>query len=173
MDMVKIGTRLPQGIMLRIGQWYKGPDESPLVKDIATHHIVGSGSHIGSSPGGIHADDFEVPFTEIPAEHWASWFEMNKDSDLVTSGAVFKSDGKDNEGDKPVVHESNAKTEPKPISPLPSPEKIDPPIAGEPVKPEAGHNPEAKRDVPVVAAPATVKPESQMSESELEHATRP
>lgn len=120
-DLVKVGSLLPQGITLRIAEWYKGPDGAPLVKDVATHTIAGSGKHIGYQPGWIHGEGAEVPYTEIPADHWESWLETNKDSDLVTSGAVFKWEGKEEDGEGAVT---DSPEEPKPISPLPPPQPM-------------------------------------------------
>ncbi len=40
----------------------------------------------------MHAegDEAGVTYTEVPADAWDKWYAANKDSDLVTSGAVFK-----------------------------------------------------------------------------------
>ena len=146
MDMIKIGTRLPQGLLLRIGKIFSGPEGEEQVREIGMHAIPGSGSHLGYAPGNLHASADFVPYAEIPADHWHQWCEMNEGSDLLTSGALFEHDGREPKAPKPM-----APVEPKPAGPVGVP----------------------GGDVADDPAPATVKPESQMSESELEHATRP
>ena len=51
----------------------------------------GSRQHV-VAPGALHAESADVPFTEIPADHWALWLEQNEHGDLYKSGAVFKAD---------------------------------------------------------------------------------
>lgn len=86
---VKVGCRMPGGVRLQVSDWVKGADGNQILKPIAIYDIAGSGRHIGAVPGGLHNED-DATFTEIPADHWEKWYEMNKDSDLVTSGTVFK-----------------------------------------------------------------------------------
>lgn len=88
-NTVKVGCRMPGGVRLQVSDWVKGPDGNQILKPIAIYDIAGSGRHIGGVPGGLHNEE-DAAFTEIPADHWAKWYEMNKDSDLATSGAIFK-----------------------------------------------------------------------------------
>lgn len=88
-DTVKIGCRLPSGIVLRVSDWVKGPDGEQMLKEVARYDLAGSGAHLGQNTSGLGLED-DAAFTEIPADHWAKWSEMNKDSDLLNSGAVFK-----------------------------------------------------------------------------------
>lgn len=90
---VKVGCRMPGGVRLQVSDWVKGADGNQILKPIAIYDIAGSGRHIGAVPGGLHNED-DATFTEIPADHWEKWYEMNKDSDLATSGAIFKGPAK-------------------------------------------------------------------------------
>lgn len=87
---VKIGCRLPQGVILRPADWVDTPD-GKVLKDAEPFELRGSGAHLGQA-GSMHAegDDDGVTYTEVPAAAWDKWLSMNKDSDLITSGAVFK-----------------------------------------------------------------------------------
>lgn len=91
---VKVGCRVPNGLRLQVSDWVKGPDGNQLLKVIEIHDIAGSGTHIGQVNGNLHAEG-DATFTEIPADHWDKWYEMNKDSDLVKSGAIFKGKARD------------------------------------------------------------------------------
>lgn len=88
-DTVKIGCRLPSGLVLRVSDWVKGPDGEQMLKEVARYDLAGSGAHLGQNTSGLGLED-DAAFTEIPADHWAKWSEMNQDSDLMKSGAVFK-----------------------------------------------------------------------------------
>lgn len=87
-DTVKVGCRIPSGLRLRVSDWVKGPDGDMILKEVAMYDLAGSGAHI-AQPGSMDAEG-DATYTEIPADHFEKWMEMNKDSDLVTSGAVFK-----------------------------------------------------------------------------------
>lgn len=91
---VKVGCRVPNGLRLQVSDWIKGPDGNPMLKVIEIHDIAGSGAHLGQVNGNLHADG-DATFTEMPADHWEKWYEMNKDSDLVKSGAIFKGKARD------------------------------------------------------------------------------
>lgn len=90
---VKVGCRMPGGIRLQVPDYVEGPDGEKTLKTVAIYDIAGSNRHIGGVPGGLHHED-DATFTEIPADHWEKWYEMNKDSDLATSGAIFKGPAK-------------------------------------------------------------------------------
>lgn len=88
-NTVKVGCRLPSGLSLRVSDWVKGPDGEMMLREVARYELAGSGAHLGQNTSGM-ADEDGAAYTEIPADDWAKWYEANKDSDLVTSGAVFK-----------------------------------------------------------------------------------
>lgn len=100
----KIGTRLPNGLRLQVSDWVDTPEGGKQLKTVAIYDIPGSGRHHGAVAGGL-APEEHAGYVEIPSDHAAKWFEMNKDSDLVTSGAVFR--GK-----------ANAETEEAPADPV-------------------------------------------------------
>jgi hypothetical protein len=113
-NTVKVGCRLPSGLTLRVSDWFKGPDGERMLREVARHELAGSGAHIGQSVGGM-VDEDGAAFTEVPADDWAKWYEANKDSDLVTSGAVFKGKARapvdDGAGADPVQAEAEAQRE--------------------------------------------------------------
>jgi hypothetical protein len=88
-NTVKVGCRLPQGIILRPSDWVDGPD-GKILKDVGVIELAGSGAHLGQA-GMLHAEDDEAgaTYTEVPADLWDKWFKANEDSDLVKSGTVF------------------------------------------------------------------------------------
>lgn len=88
-NTVKVGCRLPNGLSLRVSDWVKGPDGEQMLKEVARYELAGSGAHLGQNTSGLATEE-DAAFTEMPADDWAKWYEANKDSDLVTSGAVFK-----------------------------------------------------------------------------------
>lgn len=92
--MVKVGCRMPNGLRLQVSDWVKGPDGNMILKPIAIYDLAGSGQHLGMAPGNVHTEE-DATFTEIPADHWEKWYEMNKDSDLATSGTVFRGKASD------------------------------------------------------------------------------
>lgn len=107
--MVKVGCRMPGGVRLQVSDWIKGPDGNDILKPVAIYDIAGSGRHIGGVPGGLHGED-DASFTEIPADHWQKWYDMNKDSDLATSGAIFKGPAKAEVAD-PALADDPVQTE--------------------------------------------------------------
>lgn len=88
-NTVRVGCRLPSGLSLRVSDWVKGPDGEQMLREMARYELAGSGAHLGQNTSGM-ADEDGAAFTEVPADDWNKWYEANKDSDLVTSGAVFK-----------------------------------------------------------------------------------
>lgn len=113
-NTVKVGCRLPSGLSLRVSDWVKGPDGEMMLREIARYDLAGSGAHLGQNTSGL-GDEDSAAFTEVPADHWATWYEANKDSDLVTSGAVFKGKARaavdDGAGADPVQAEAEAQRE--------------------------------------------------------------
>lgn len=113
-DTVKIGCRLPSGLVLRVSDWVKGPDGEQMLKEVARYDLAGSGAHLGQNTSGLGLED-DAAFTEIPADHWAKWSEMNQDSDLMKSGAVFKGGARAQvagaDGADPVQAEAEAQRE--------------------------------------------------------------
>lgn len=88
-DTVKVGCRLPQGIVLRVSEPGKNALGEPALQEVGTIEVAGSRRHV-AAPGLVEGADAEVTFTDVPADLWAKWYEANKDGDLVTSGIVFK-----------------------------------------------------------------------------------
>lgn len=68
MALVTVGCRLPHGIVLEVG------DKSFTVKGLNSSAIIG-------------ADHFT---TEVDASLWNGWKAANKDSKLLSSGALFE-----------------------------------------------------------------------------------
>lgn len=88
-NTVKVGCRLPSGLSLRVSDWVKGPDGEMMLREVARYELAGSGAHLGMNTSGMGSED-DAAFTEIPADHWKLWSDANKESDLMTSGAVFQ-----------------------------------------------------------------------------------
>jgi hypothetical protein len=113
-NTVKVGCRLPSGLSLRVSDWVKGPDGERMLREVARYELSGSGAHLGQNTSGMGSED-DAAFTDMPADHWALWFDANKDSDLVTSGAVFKGGARaqtgDASGSDPVQMEAEAQRE--------------------------------------------------------------
>jgi hypothetical protein len=86
---VKVGCRMPSGVILRASDWADGPD-GKFLKEVGTFELAGSGAHLGQG-GALHAEGDEEgeTYTEVPADLWDKWLANNKDSELLSSGAVF------------------------------------------------------------------------------------
>lgn len=108
---VKIGCRIPNGVILRPADWVDTPD-GKVLKDTEPFELRGSGAHLGQA-GSMHAegDEAGVTYTEVPADAWDKWYAANKDSDLVTSGAVFKGKARAKVADEAPVDPVQAEAE--------------------------------------------------------------
>lgn len=109
-NTVKVGCRLPSGLSLRVSDWVKGPDGEMMLREIARYELAGNGAHLGLNTSGMGSEE-DAAYTEIPADHWKLWSDANKDSDLMTSGAVFKGKARAETDDGSVADPVQAEAE--------------------------------------------------------------
>lgn len=74
-DTVNVGCTHPLGMRLGVYEW-DGEGDTRVLKHVGDLDIVGNG-------GGPDV------FTAVPADMFAKWMELNKDTDLVRNGEVF------------------------------------------------------------------------------------
>lgn len=103
---VKVGCRMPRGVILRPADWVDTPD-GKMLKDIGVIELAGSGAHLGQA-GMLHAEGDEdgATYTEVAADLWDKWLANNKDSDLLKSGAVFLGKSSDKTPDEEATAEA-------------------------------------------------------------------
>jgi len=74
-DTVNVGCTHPLGMRLGVYEW-DGEGDARVLKHVGDIDIAGNG-------GGPDV------FTAVPADMFAKWMELNKDTDLVKNGEVF------------------------------------------------------------------------------------